>query len=1103
VLQSIWVRIPPTVLRHPYDPYAYTTRCVTAGQLYSGAYGLVEELEEREVFLGRVRPRKKHTVWEMNGERLRRIEFEFDEDDNVLSAREVPNEDAESKRLQLELRSFLGSIERTHRSLGTAPLGFLERERLTREINTLLFADPLAVDGKLAKDTKRIWFGDFPLGTRLGLDDDGKRVNYFLSRLQGDQGPYVTLTGERLPAPVPSTFFGPGAAETSLRIYPVGDLVLPVRDQFGWMMDFQEREGKLRKPRQFFLGADWGEAASLDMAYKRARSGAWRYANPQWLVYHRPNFTGDRALFDDLTIYAPGLNTMAADIQAVLQAEAKVTPPVQGKIDPAAETLIDKARSAGWQTITIPGDPLLARRALTVHANGAGRYVYERVLWSGLKETVVCDGKTLLHLYPEIGVGAKRTVSVFHRAQLSGLVPWSLPPVEDLARGADVKAISGNTIALMPANMGRNMSHKTHSSHKSLHIHLVFADDGRLSERRLVLMPDNKTIYREVYRPGGTVVWFDGKDKQIAEVKLTVRASAAPDLKPDTAKLVLVPMPLRNPAESYTAKISNWNGDYSKLDEDTVVSVIAAHSWQYDWQSAQRAFKQRFEERGDRRLGFYTLLASGGYRPSKQVKGLDVNDPIFKYLETLPQASQQIFPRELGAIGPKNHFIQRLDAFRDLWLFFNSDRANPVAQVFNKEKLNAEEKVILERKQKLKAKRANAFAFLQDCPAPFAFALLSSMEDRAGSDREFQQRLSEQFSRLAGHPALGYASRYEQARCFLNGDSKGWAGKPFEKLYSDARKEGGLPLIDSTFVHSLAAGGYDSLVRETLADLIKEKRFGAVLTLARQNQQLGQHELASDVIGTMLAKIAGPEKPVFTVAAVDFLIQINRLAQADSALKTLLTDAKLAKAPALWRLAADLAQRRGITSRAALCLEKALDMEYRELPEVINLKKVRQDYTQLLTHYHQLALALTAIESAPPKNFVAKVVRAADRWRALDEGSTQACQLAAKVLQAIGARDLAWDYLTTPIAQRPNESGPWLAMAQTMMESDFDVADRAFTLAFKAEPTNAQILWDHAQFRHQFGRFNQAGQLYRQIAEGDWQPRFQNLRQQAQAKLNQ
>jgi tetratricopeptide (TPR) repeat protein len=456
-------------------------------------------------------------------------------------------------------------------------------------------------------------------------------------------------------------------------------------------------------------------------------------------------------------------------------------------------------------------------------------------------------------------------------------------------------------------------------------------------------------------------------------------------------------------------------------------------------------------------------------------------------------------PRNLGAIGPKTHFLDRLNAFRDLWLFFNSDQANPV-QVFNKEKPDAEEKLRDQRWQKLQTKRADALEFVQDCPAPFAFALLATMEDRAGGNRTFQHQLSEQFARLAKEPGLGYAARYEQARCFLNGETKG-GNQPFEKLYTDTRKEGALPLIDSTFIRAVGHGPYGKLVQQSAAELIKDKRFAAVVTLAWQNNQLGQQELANDLVSTVLAKVDGQQKPGITLAAIDFLVHTNRLAQADRALAGLLADEKLAKLSGLWRLAADLAQRRGITSRAALCMEKALDMEYRDLPELINLQKVRTDYTTLLGHYHQLAVALTAIEKEPPKDFVARVVRAADRWRALDSDGTQACQLAAKALQAIGARDLAWDYLTTPVAQKPNESGPWLALAHTMQDSDFDLADRAFALAYKAEPTNAQILWEHAQFLQQFGRFTQAQQVYRRLAEGDWQPRFQNLREQARQRL--
>jgi tetratricopeptide (TPR) repeat protein len=167
----------------------------------------------------------------------------------------------------------------------------------------------------------------------------------------------------------------------------------------------------------------------------------------------------------------------------------------------------------------------------------------------------------------------------------------------------------------------------------------------------------------------------------------------------------------------------------------------------------------------------------------------------------------------------------------------------------------------------------------------------------------------------------------------------------------------------------------------------------------------------------------------------------------------------------------------------------------------VNLQAVRTDYGALLNQYHQLVLAITAVESTAPKNLPAKVVRAADRWRALDPDNTQACQLAAKTLQLLGDRDLAWDYLTTPVAMKPNEAAPWLDLAHHLQAEDVDLADKAFDLAYQAEPTNAQILWERAQHLQQFGRRGQARELYRRLAEGDWQPRFQGLKQQAQWQM--
>jgi cytochrome c-type biogenesis protein CcmH/NrfG len=92
--------------------------------------------------------------------------------------------------------------------------------------------------------------------------------------------------------------------------------------------------------------------------------------------------------------------------------------------------------------------------------------------------------------------------------------------------------------------------------------------------------------------------------------------------------------------------------------------------------------------------------------------------------------------------------------------------------------------------------------------------------------------------------------------------------------------------------------------------------------------------------------------------------------------------------------------------------------------------------------------------------------------------------------------------LTTPLAMKPNEAGAWLDLARLLRENgDVTLADRAYALAFEAEPTNAQILWDRAQLLAQSNRGEEARKLYRQIADGQWQPRFRSVQEQAKRLL--
>ena len=86
---------------------------------------------------------------------------------------------------------------------------------------------------------------------------------------------------------------------------------------------------------------------------------------------------------------------------------------------------------------------------------------------------------------------------------------------------------------------------------------------------------------------------------------------------------------------------------------------------------------------------------------------------------------------------------------------------------------------------------------------------------------------------------------------------------------------------------------------------------------------------------------------------------------------------------------------------------------------------------------------------------------------------------------------------------RPNEAAPWVNLAHTLQnDGSLDLADKAFALAFDAEPTNAQILWDRAENLLQTNRIEDARAVQRVLAEGTWQPRFQWMQEAAKQRLN-
>ncbi|HUU21580.1 MAG TPA: hypothetical protein VM389_03505, partial [Phycisphaerae bacterium] len=350
---------------------------------------------------------------------------------------------------------------------------------------------------------------------------------------------------------------------------------------------------------------------------------------------------------------------------------------------------------------------------------------------------------------------------------------------------------------------------------------------------------------------------------------------------------------------------------------------------------------------------------------------------------------------------------------------------------------------------------------------------------------------------------------YEAAGALLEAQDVAGACQQFAALYDETLAAGWLPLIDDRFrtasLTATAPAGHVPWAKrmsDTSAKLMARKAYAAAVMLAWQCCAMGDSALGDELLSSALAGVPEASLPAARLAAVECLASTGRWDRADALMAEVLTGEGLCESPWAWRLGAYMADRRGRQAVGLRRMERAMEIEYAHLPDVVNLQAVRADCGGLLNRYEQLAKAIATLEEDPPEGFLGRVVRAADRWRAIDPDDTQACQAAARIFQALDAPEVAWEYLTTPLALRPNEAGPWTSLASELKaQGELHLAERAYASAFEAERTNAQILWDRAQVLQQIGRTGDARALYRQIAEGTWPRQFSGVQSRARQYL--
>jgi hypothetical protein len=790
----------------------------------------------------------------------------------------------------------------------------------------------------------------------------------------------------------------------------------------------------------------------------------------------------------DLLAFAPGMQTGQADVQAVLEAEALEDPQAAlGKIDPGARLLIDQARTSGWQEFEVEDEASLGKFRIVM--DGQGRFAYDRILVSGVRERVVHDGKTFLHLYSELGVGARRESSRAYRAELSSLIPWTLPRADDLARGADVVRIDTHIVGLKPLAAG------TSARPSWIEQRLVFADDGRLAERRFVQMPGVKLMRRETYSADGSVNQFDGDGHLSRSTRHASRIARGPELTPDLARIVVLPLPYRTEAVVLRALGLGETRPLRDLSTEAAQALLGCAYARQDAEEARRLFREAIEPHGQRLLGHYTILAACGVdvRQKQDILPVDMafpKEPLARYLASYggtdeAPAATLLPEKSASTARERPGFVALLSRYEELsrrWILAQGDAG------------------------KTQALAAPTRAFLENAAGTeLGLALLATIFTNHGLPRLVEQGAWQIPDWIERWPDLASPIEADWAGRLAAEGRLPEAARFYRRAYEHALSPDVLPSADYTLGRTFTYGGpgeetWLAFLRRIARRWAGSGQRPAIVSLARQFEGLGARPLADELLNVALADIPDNERVATTVAGVEYLRDRRDFTRAEALLKPLLADPRHARSSALWRLQASLAETRGEPQLGLKALEQAAELDFAGR---VDTNELRADYAKLLASYRTLATSLQAAEVKPPAEFSARVEQVADRWRALDADATTACQAAAGVLITLGKTERAWDYLTSPLAEYSSEAAPWKRLAETLVgQGQLELADRAYLQASAAEPRNAQLLWDRAANLKRSGKDEAAREVLRELSGGEWQTEYLRLKDEARRELN-
>ena len=805
----------------------------------------------------------------------------------------------------------------------------------------------------------------------------------------------------------------------------------------------------------------------------------WAYQPAQWdFLPPYCQLHSSSTQLRNLVGLAPALSSSWADVTDLVMAKKERRP--LGNIDgDAAARIASSRKNMPTQRVSRIGDNGKAA-SMIIGAND--RFAWSRKTSMYMREEFVCNGKNRYHIYPELGIIARRPAPDYRRAAIRSMVPHLLPAATDMTRYFDVTFVSaGNnrtTIRLQPIpteRIGPKSAKKPEEKKRPKVVgEITFDNRGRLIKTIWSIAGDQQSYT--------TYTYIDGKVNVVSEhrgIKEPVRYSYRCEKMTETSSpfdvkfdsMVVIDMPLRQPAH-YSALLKDAGTEKDKrllrtsLRHHLALANIQEWSWQRPWGQIAEAYKPIIDELKERvsegrrnvMLGESILILSSRMNLIK-----DINGPLHLPKTDFEKATINYSVSDLEAIAKNNRntMVGHISAFRRT-MYGNGRR---------------------------EAKRR----FIADYPkSPLLFAVAHS-----GGTRDIWMELAQQ----PGYELIGL---YMAAK---RGPSEEVA-VAFEENHKKMTDRGDYVPISKYIVKCLEMkpDRFQRVLDRSLAAATKAKSVTALLHMAELAWINGKKDISAKAMASA-EKLVLPDSPMtWMLTKSQSLWAMGRNTEALNVYDEIMSTMKAKRiepSPSILAAAARLAQQCGKIERAVTLELQALKAESPILPKKINVNLFRTRYQWL---WSQLIARVKSRASKPNKSgldeAIADSVEIWKTWKEIDTAmGTAMYQKLAEMYRMAGDDANMWRVISSVIDQKPKDGSSWNQVAQFYRSKNPEKTMLLYSKAVEVEPTHGQWIWNQAEFLRQQGRKVEARKVYEKIRDTKWQPRFQHLVARAKNRL--